>query len=471
LDVTKPAAIVQRLWNYCHVLRDDGVSYGDYVEQLTYLLFLKLAAGREQSAIPPAWGWASLLGRQGEALKEHYERVLRELGQGAGLIGVIFGGAQNKIQDPARLRRVIELIDGENWSELDMDLKGAIYEGLLEKNAQDVRSGAGQYFTPRPLIQAMVDVLRPGPGQRICDPAAGTGGFLLAAHAYVLRHNSPDRQQRRHLRREALRGWEIVPNTARLCVMNLYLRGVGTDGEAGLCPIRLGDALEADPGERFDLVLTNPPFGKKGSAAYARDDFWTQTTNKQLNFVQHVWTILKAGGRAGLVLPDNVLFEGGAGETVRRKLLAECDVHTLLRLPTGIFYAPGVKANVLFFVKRATSGTRTLWVYDLRTNKGFTPKQSPLARADLDEFVACYNPGGERTPTWSEHNPQGRWRAFGYEELLARDKANLDIFWLRDESLPYSANLPAPGVLVDEIARDLEAALEQFRALAGDLGE
>jgi type I restriction enzyme M protein len=409
-----------------------------------------------------------LLSRQGQALKEHYGRVLRQLGQGADLIGVIFGGAQNKVQDPARLRRVIELIDGENWSELDLDLKGAIYEGLLEKNAQDVRSGAGQYFTPRPLIQAIVDVLRPGPGQRICDPAAGTGGFLLAAHAYVLRQHALDSQQRQHLQREALRGWEIVPNTARLCVMNLYLRGIGADGEAGASPIHLGDALEAAPGQRFDLVLTNPPFGKKGSAAYARDDFWTQTTNKQLNFVQHAWSILKPGGRAAIVVPDNVLFEGGAGETVRRELLAQGDVHTLLRLPTGIFYAPGVKANVLFFDKRA-SKARTLWVYDLRTNKNFTPKQSPLARADLDEFVACYNPGGERIPTWSEQAPQGRWRAFAHQELLARDKANLDVFWLRDESLPHSASLPAPDVLAEEIARDLEAALEQFRALAGDL--
>ena len=491
---TESATIVQRLWNYCNVLRDDGVSYGDYVEQLTYLLFLKMADEQErefgkESAIPLEHSWASLRGLEGDELETHYRKILTELGRGSGLIPVIFRKAQNRIQDPAKLRRLINLIDGETWAGLGIDVKATIYEGLLEKNAQDIKSGAGQYFTPRPLIQAMVDVTAPRPGQTICDPACGTGGFLIAAHDYIAAHHGPlDRDQWQHLNHEALHGWEIVDNAARLCVMNLYLRGIGANGDRS--PIHVGDSLAADPGERFDMVLTNPPFGKKSSVTYVteegeirresqtivRDDFWTSTSNKQLNFVQHVKTILDIHGRAAVVVPDNVLFEGGAGETVRRKLLHECDVHTLLRLPTGIFYAQGVKANVLFFDRKPASETpwtQKLWIYDLRTNMNFTLKQNPLTRADLDEFVACYNPANrhERTPTWSEGASQGRWRAFSYDELMARDKVNLDIFWLRDESLQETANLPDPDVLAVEIVDDLEAALEQFRAIAEDLGE
>jgi type I restriction enzyme M protein len=351
-------AIVRRLWNYCNVLRDDGVSYGDYVEQLTYLLFLKMDDEQvrllgKASAIPAGLDWQSLAGRSGDELESHYRHILAELGKGSGLIPTIFRKAQNKVQDPAKLRRLISLIDEETWVGLDIDVKGDIYEGLLEKNAQDIKSGAGQYFTPRPLIQALVDVTQPRPGQALCDPAAGTGGFLLAAYDYVAQQHGPsmDRAAWRHLRNEALHGWEIVDNTARLCVMNLYLHGIGVDGERS--PIHVDDSLASDPGERFDLVLTNPPFGKKSSVTYVtdqgeikreaqsivRDDFWTSTSNKQLNFVQHVKTLLKVNGRAAVVVPDNVLFEGGAGETVRRKLLHECDVHTLLRLLTGIFCA------------------------------------------------------------------------------------------------------------------------------------
>jgi type I restriction enzyme M protein len=491
---TQSTTIVQRLWNYCNVLRDDGVSYGDYVEQLTYLLFLKMADEQvrelgKASLIPDDLGWPSLLGRDGEALEAHYRHILAELGKGAGLIPVIFRKAQNRVQDPAKLRRLLELIDSETWIGLDMDVKGEIYEGLLEKNAQDIKSGAGQYFTPRPLIKAIVDVMRPAPGQTVCDPACGTGGFLLAAYDYVAEHHAPlDRDQWRHLRHQALHGWEIVDSTARLCVMNLYLHGIGANG--GESPIHVADSLAADPGDRFYMVLTNPPFGKKSSVTYVtdegeirrespmvvRDDFWTSTSNKQLNFVQHVKTLLKINGRAAVVVPDNVLFEGDAGETVRRKLLHECDVHTLLRLPTGVFYAQGVKANVLFFDRRPASErpwTERLWIYDLRTNTHITLKQNPLTRADLDEFVACYHPENrhERTPTWSEANPDGRWRAYGYDELMARDKVNLDIFWLRDESLEDTADLSDPDVLAAEIVEDLEAALEQFREIAGDLAE
>ncbi len=490
--MNESATIVQRLWNYCNVLRDDGVSYGDYVEQLTYLLFLKmddegaLLLG-QPSALPSAYNWSSLRDLEGAALESHYRTLLLELGRGSGLIPVIFRKAQNKIQDPAKLRRLITLIDGELWTGLDIDIKGAIYEGLLEKNAQDTKSGAGQYFTPRALIKTMVQVMAPEPGITICDPAAGTGGFLIAAHEYISQHYPLNRSQYDHLNHEALHGWEIVDNTARLCVMNLYLHGIGANG--GQSPIRVDDALAGLPGERFDMVLTNPPFGKKSSVTYitdkgemrresqniVRDDFWTSTSNKQLNFLQHVRSILKIDGRAAVVVPDNVLFEGGAGETVRRKLLTECDVHTLLRLPTGVFYAQGVKANVLFFERRAGSEnvvTEGIWIYDLRTNMHFTLKQNPLDLADLEDFVRCYHPENrfERTATWSEEEPEGRWRHFSYEELLARDKVNLDIFWIRDEALEETANLPDPDIIAADIVEDLESALEQLRAITEDLG-
>ena len=494
---SESSTIVQRVWNYCNVLRDDGMSYGDYLEQLTYLLFLKMdyenaAVLGKPSAIPPGYSWASLRRLTGEELESHYRQTLTALGQGSGLIPVIFRKAQNRIQDPAKLQRLVELIDSETWVGLEMDIKGEIYEGLLEKNAQDTKSGAGQYFTPRPLIQAIVDVMQPAPGQTICDPACGTGGFLLAARDYIEAHYPLDRDQWHHLNHQALHGWEIVDNTARLCVMNLYLHGIGANGSGdpagGRSPIHVADSLAAHPGEYFDMVLTNPPFGKKSSVTFVtdqgevrretqnivRDDFWTSTSNKQLNFVQHVRSILKQHGRAAVVVPDNVLFEGGAGEVIRRRLLNECDVHTLLRLPTGIFYAQGVKANVLFFDRKPASETpwtKQLWIYDLRTNKNFTLKTQPLTRKDLDEFVACYNPANrhDRKPTWSEENPQGRWRMFTYEELLARDKVNLDIFWLRDESLEDTDNLPDPDVLAREIVEELKVALEQFGGIVDEL--
>jgi type I restriction enzyme M protein len=498
---TESSTIVQRLWNYCNVLRDDGMSYGDYVEQLTYLLFLKMDDENVQvlgkpSAIPLEYNWASLKKLSGDELESHYRQILTSLGQGSGLIPVIFRKSQNKIQDPAKLERLVELIDGETWIGLDIDVKGEIYEGLLEKNAQDTKSGAGQYFTPRPLIKAMLDVMSPAPGQTICDPACGTGGFLLATHDFIAKNYPLDRDQWHHLDHEALSGWEIVDATARLCVMNLYLHGIASeDGRGGAethpeSPIRVADSLAAHPGKYYDMVLTNPPFGKKSSVTFVtdegemrresqnivRDDFWTSTSNKQLNFVQHVRSILLQNGRAAVVVPDNVLFEGGAGEVVRRRLLNECDVHTLLRLPTGLFYAQGVKANVLFFDRKPASETpwtRQLWIFDLRTNMNFTLKTNMLVRSDLDDFVACYNPLNrhERQPTWSESNPDGRWRVFTYEELMVRDKVNLDIFWLRDESLEDSANLPDPDVLAKEIMEELEAALEQFKGIVEELGE
>ena len=483
--------IVQRVWNYCNVLRDDGISYGDYVEQLTYLLFLKMDYESvkqlgKKTTIPPEYNWSSLQDKSGEDLEKQYRKILEKLGQGSGLIPVIFRKAQNKIQDPAKLERLVQLIDGETWIGLDIDIKGEIYEGLLEKNAQDTKSGAGQYFTPRPLIKAIVDVMHPEPGTTICDPACGTAGFLLATHDYISKNNPLDREQWEHLNHNALHGWEIVDNTARLCVMNLYLHGIGANG--GKSPIHVSDSLAAHPGEYFDIVLTNPPFGKKSSVTFVteegeirresqeivRDDFWVSTSNKQLNFVQHVRSILKQHGRAAVVVPDNVLFEGGAGETLRRRLLNECDVHTLLRLPTGVFYAQGVKANVIFFDRKPaseTSWTKKLWIYDLRTNKHFTLKQNPLTRKDLDEFVSCYNPSNrqEREETWSEENPNGRWRVYDYEELIARDKVSMDIFWIQDDSLMDMENLPEPDVIARDIVEELRAALEQFEGILEDL--
>lgn len=490
--------IVQKLWNYCNVLRDDGLSYGDYVEQLTYLLFLKMAHERTQapwnqpSVIPAGHDWPALLSREGDALEVQYRRTLEALGRHQGMLGLIFRKAQNKIQDPAKLRRlVVDLIDREQWVALDADVKGDAYEGLLEKNAQDTKGGAGQYFTPRSLIQAVVECVAPRPGETVCDPACGTGGFLLAAHDHVVsRHPHLDRKAKRHLKLEAFRGVELVDGVARLCAMNLLLHGIGpTAGEEVEPAVRVDDALRLDPGDRFDVILTNPPFGRKSSVrmvnaegeeerqdlTVVRDDFWTSTSNKQLAFVQHVKTLLRIGGRAAVVVPDNVLFEGGAGEIVRRKLLHECDVHTLLRLPTGIFYAQGVKANVLFFDRReasATPQTSRLWVYDLRTNHHFTLKTNPLKRADLDEFVACYNPANrrDRRPTWDQaESPTGRWRAYDYGELVARDKASLDVFWLKDEALEASANLPAPEVIAAEIVEDLRAALAEFEQLEAAL--
>ncbi len=473
--------LVQRLWNYCNVLRDDGLSYGDYLEQLTYLLFLKMADEQTKppfsraAIVPEGFDWPSLLARDGDELEVHYRHLLEELGRKTGMIGVVFRKAQNKIQDPAKLRRlIVDLIDRESWLTLDADVKGDAYEGLLEKNAEDVKTGAGQYFTPRPLIQAIVEVMRPEPGMSICDPACGTGGFLLAAHDHIARNHLLDPDERKHLRYDALRGWEIVDATARLCVMNLLLHGIGAE-DAGT-PIEVDDALKALPSERFEMVLTNPPFGRKSSISFVneegeatrddlvvlRDDFWASTSNKQLNFVQHVKSLLKVGGRAAVVVPDNVLFEGGAGETVRRKLLHECDVHTLLRLPTGIFYAQGVKANVLFFDRKPaaeTPWTRELWIYDFRTNKHFTLKQNPLRREHLQEFVDAY----------AAREETERFRRFTYDELLARDKVSLDITWLRDESLEDMENLPPPDVIAQEIVEDLEAALAEFSQIADSL--
>jgi type I restriction enzyme M protein len=490
--MSNPQQLVQKLWNYCNILRDDGLSYGDYVEQLTFLLFLKMADEQAKppfnkpSPIPKGFGWDALLKLDGDELESHYRHTLEELGKRPGMLGIIFRKGQNKIQDPAKLRRlIVDLIDKEEWSSLSADVKGDAYEGLLQKNAEDVKGGAGQYFTPRPLTSAMVEVMAPRPGQTMCDPAGGTGGFVLATHDYLATHYSLDREQKKRLKNGTLFVVELVDAVARLCCMNLLLHGIGgseADGASGTdaVPIQVRDALAGKHGE-YDLVLTNPPFGKKSSVTIVndagdtskeslvinRDDFWASTSNKQLNFLQHVFTILKQHGRAAVVVPDNVLFEGGAGETVRRELLKQADVHTLLRLPTGIFYAQGVKANVLFFERKPAQEkpwTEKLWIYDLRTNLHFTLKESTLKRTDLDDFVKCYNPKNRHERKESE-----RFKGFAYDDLMKRDKVNLDIFWLKDDALEESANLPAPEIIAQEITDDLEAALEQFATIADDL--
>jgi type I restriction enzyme M protein len=480
-----PGTIVQKLWNYCNVLRDDGLSYQDYIEQLTFLLFLKMADEQTKppfkrpAIIPKDLDWQSLVRLDGDELDVHYRHILVELGKSPGTLGVIFRKAQNKIQDPAKLKRLVsDLIDKERWMTLDADVKGDAYEGLLAKNAEDVKSGAGQYFTPRALIQAIVDAMQPKASDRLCDPAAGTGGFLLAAYDRMKRGRL-DPDQKKFLRDDALRGWEIVPETARLCAMNMLLHGIGHPEGDSL--ITVDDALRTTPSTHFDMVLTNPPFGKKSSykviaadgetetetMSYLREDFWATTSNKQLNFLQHVRSLLEINGRAAIVVPDNVLFEGGAGETVRRRLLEQCDVHTLLRLPTGIFYAGGVKANVLFFDRKPpaeTPWTQKLWIYDLRTNQNFTLKTRQLVRADLDDFVSCYNADNRH-----ERQETERFKVFTYDELMARDKASLDMFWLRDESLEDTENLPPPDVIAAEIVEDLAAALAEFAAVADSL--
>jgi len=484
--------IVQRVWNYCNVLRDDGVSYGDYVEQLTYLLFLKMADEQTKppfnkpSIIPKGLDWQGLLEKDGDALEVQYRKILEALGKEKGMLGVIFRKSQSKIQDPAKLKRLIELINAETWTGMDIDVKGEIYEGLLQKNAEDTKSGAGQYFTPRPLIKAMVEVIQPKPGETIYDPACGTGGFLLSAYDYISHNYNLDKEQKKFLKYNTLFGKELVDNVARLCVMNLYLHGIG--GEES--PIEVGDSLVSEPKENYDIILTNPPFGKKSSITivngegkaekeslvYERPDFWATTSNKQLNFLQHVKSLTKINGKVGIVVPDNVLFEGGAGEVVRRKLLTECDLHTILRLPTGIFYSQGVKANVLFFDRKPASEkpwTKEVWFYDFRTNMNFTLKTNPLKYEDLREFIECYNPENrfKRKPTWSEKNPDGRWRSFTYEEIIQRDKVNLDIFWLKDKSLEDAENLPMPDEISRNIIENLQNALEQFENIFSELGK
>ena len=493
---TQTSSIVSKVWGLCNPLRDDGVSYGDYLEQLTYLIFLKMADEyskppyNRNSGISEGCTWQDMRSLKGTELEDKYKSILETLGKQSGLLGSIFFQSANKISKAAILKRVVDMIDGEKWVSMSSDVKGDIYEGLLQKNAEDTKSGAGQYFTPRALIRAMVRCMRPEPGKTIADPCCGSGGFFLAAQDFIANENRDtlDRDQKEFLKNKTFYGTELVTTTFKLCLMNLYLHNIGDI--YGDVPVKQADALLTDPGYRVDYVLTNPPFGKKSSITftneegetededlvYNRSEFWTTSSNKQLNFVQHIYTILNSTGKAAVVVPDNVLFEGGAGETVREQLLQNTDLHTILRLPTGIFYKQGVKANVIFFDKRPASPerqTREVWIYDFRTNIHFTLKQNPMKESDLDDFVACFNPENrhQRKETWSEENPDGRWRKFSVDEIWKRDKKSLDIFWVKDKSLADLDNLPEPDVLAEDIIENLQSALEGFRALQAKLSK
>lgn len=471
--------LVRKVWNFAHVLRDDGVSSADYVEQITYLLFLKMDQERvndlgEDSDIPLKYRWENLMNKDGQALQEQYRKILEALGNKRGLIGKIFHRAENKLSTPARLKRVVSLIDSETWIGLDVDVKGEIYEGLLERNASEVKSGAGQYFTPRPVIEAIVKCINPKITDMVCDPACGTGGFLLAAYNHM-KTKSGDKRKSKKLK-EAFTGIDIVSEVVRLCAMNLYLHGIGNGGS----PVEQGDALQNAGGAHYDVVITNPPFGTKSGhkiigedgrvsverESYEREDFMFTTSNKQFNFLQHIMTILKTNGRAGVVMPDNVLFEGkGAGKGIRKRLLESFNFHTLLRLPTGIWYSQGVKANVLFFDKRppAAKGhqTKELWVYDYRTNIDKTLKEKRLTREDMQDFINCYQSKPRKETE--------RFKRFTYEQIVQRDNLNLNVSWLKDDSLEDVDNLPEPDVLSAEIVENLETALEQFRGVNQEL--
>ena len=474
--------IVAKVWNFAHVLRDQGVSYQAYISQISYLLFLKMDEERvtqigEASLLPEGARWVDIKDLTGEALSAAYAKLLETLSRRGGIIGAIFLKAQNEIQDPAKLRRLVGLIDSETWLGLPVDVKGDIYEGLLARNAEDVKSGAGQYFTPRSVIEAMVEVVDPQPDQTIHDPACGTAGFLLAAWEHMKRNpRARDRAVYSALKNK-FSGIDIVPEVVRLAAMNLYLHGI--TGVESI--VEAKDALLGAGGKTYDVVLTNPPFGRKQSYRIVRDDgeieseredydrqdFFVITSNKQLNFLQHIMTVLAPDGEAAVVLPDNVLFEGGAGETIRKRLLRNFDFHTLLRLPTGIFYKQGVKANVLFFDKKPPSdvaATKDLWIYDLRTNKRFTLKERPITAADLRDFVESYR-GGHR----HEREESERFRRYPLNALLARDKVNLDIFWLKDDTLDDPDLQPSPDEVAAEIVESLQTAIDRFRGVAAAL--
>ncbi len=470
--------LITKVWNYATILRDSGVGYTDYVSQLTYLLFLKMDDEcvnilKQKSLIPEEYQWKKLRTLDGVELEKTYNGALTELSKKDGIIGTIYSKAQNKITEPAKLKKLISLVDEQTWMGLDVDVKGAIYEGLLQKNATETKAGAGQYFTPRPLIKAIVEVMQPKPDDTILDPACGTGGFLLAAYEYM-KKQTKDKEKLKELRENKIHGIDITPLVVSLCAMNLYLHGIG----GGKNPVKQGDSLISAGETRYDMVLTNPPFGKKSATKilgddgsvttekedYSRDDFTATTSNKQINFLQHIMTVLKIGGRAAVVVPDNVLFEGGAGEKVRKKLLKDFNLHTILRLPTGIFYAQGVKANVIFFDKFAPleDGHRTndVWVYDFRTNINLTLVTNSLNDEHLKDFISSYSAND-----FSKRAESERFKKFTYDEIIKRDKTNLDITWIKDESLADLENLPEPDILAKEIQENLKSALAAFEKL------
>ncbi|GHV25889.1 SAM-dependent DNA methyltransferase [Bacteroidia bacterium] len=486
--------LVAKIWSFCDTLRDDGVSYGDYVEQITYLLFLKMADEYSQPPflrdfhIPPKCDWQYFIGHKEDNLTTDYFNALTVLSQQGGMLGKIFNGAQNKIHDHNKLKKLIELINEEQWISESIDIKGEIYESLLQKSAES--SGAGQYFTPRSVIRAMVECIRPNLKEAIWDPSCGTGGFFLGAINYLSQHYTNELETgdfKHFFQFDTFKGWEIVPATARLCLMNLFLHGIGDLEETP--DINIEDSLLNPSTKRAKIVLANPPFGKSSSYTitndeklgkqenfFYREDFWTTTSNKQLAFIQHIFTMLEENGRTAVVIPDNVLFEGGAGEVIRKELLNKTNLHTILRLPTGIFYANGVKSNVLFFEKRKTKNsplTKEIWFYDYRTNIHHTLKKQILKYEHLIPFVECYHAKdrNQTKETYSKENPNGRFRKYTYEEIATREKFNFDIFWLKDDSYIDIDSLPEPEILAQEIIDNLESALASFRNVLDGLNK
>lgn len=474
--------IVQKLWNLCNVLKDDGVTYHQYVTELTYLLFLKMAkeTGTEQQ-IPTGFRWDDLEQKSAPSRLTQYRLTLLELGSAeSALVQQIFGNASSFIKKPATLSTLVAEIDKLDWYSARQEGLGDLYEGLLEKNANEKKSGAGQYFTPRPLIDSMVALMRPGLDDIIQDPAAGTGGFLIAANSYIRQHANPDswtEAQQRKYRRNTFYGMEHVQDTHRLALMNLMLHGLDSDPNAA--GIRYGDTLspEGEALPKATLILTNPPFGtKKGGGLPTRTDFTFPTSNKQFCFLQHIYRGLKPGGRAAVVLPDNVLFEGNTGRQIRADLMDKCNLHTILRLPTGIFYAQGVKTNVLFFTRgdKDKGNTREVWVYDLRGNMPQYGRRTLLTREHFAQFEAAYGDDPSGSPASLarrvDTGETGRFRKFSRESIADRGES-LDLAWLKDDSDGSKDELPEPAVLAREAMTELEAAFEELRGILAELGE
>ena len=471
--------IVSKLWNLCNVLRDDGITYHQYVTELTYILFLKMAKETSaESQIPEAYRWDNLTSKSGIELKKFYKELLTHLGEECtGRVREIYQGSSTNIDEPKNLEKIITTIDGLDWFSAREEGLGNLYEGLLEKNANEKKSGAGQYFTPRVLIDVMTKLVKPQPGECCNDPACGTFGFMISASQYVRSQTDDffdlDADTAKFEREEAFTGCELVHDTHRLALMNAMLHDI--EGK-----ITLGDTLSnAGMGMKdYDVVLTNPPFGtKKGGERATRDDFTFPTSNKQLNFLQHIYRSLKANGkaRAAVVLPDNVLFADGDGERIRRDLMDKCNLHTILRLPTGIFYAQGVKTNVLFFTRGKTDkhNTKEVWIYDLRNDMPSFGKTNPLKSEHFDDFVKCYADGdlSKRKETYSEQNPNGRWRKFTIEDILARDKTSLDISWMKENSETDDYTLTELLDMIKEKSNNIAKAVAELEQLIGKVEE
>ncbi|MEW6211073.1 MAG: N-6 DNA methylase [Acidobacteriota bacterium] len=474
--------IVAKLWNLCNILKDDGVTYHQYVTELTYLLFLKMAKETStENQIPGGYRWNDLENKSAPDRLEFYRMMLIHLGShGSTLVKEIFANASSFIKKPVTLSTLVAEIDKLDWYNARKEGLGDLYEGLLEKNANEKKSGAGQYFTPRPLIESMVEVMKPTLADIIQDPAAGTGGFLIAADRYIRAHSNPDlwteSEQRKH-RHNTFYGMEHVQDAHRLALMNLMLHGLDSDPQGA--GIRYGDTLstEGESLPKATLMMTNPPFGtKKGGGLPSRTDFTYLMSNKQFCFLQHVYRGLKARGRAGVVMPDNVLFEGNTGRQIRGDLMEKCNLHTILRLPTGIFYAQGVKTNVLYFTRgeRDRGNTREVWVYDLRAQMPQFGKRTQLARSHFAEFEAAFgdDPLGDAASlkNRADTGEQGRFRRFTREWIAERGDS-LDISWLRDESEGAADELPEPATLAQEAMTEMEAALEELRGILMELGE